>query len=128
MITAAQCRAARGLLGWSQLDLAESAGIAVITVHQFEAGASRPRRATVDVIRRAFESAGVRIIHLAITNVPAERAVLSRQLTVARPSPNSSSPVPSSSAVAFRRIAFSREPGLAGWTEWRYECCSCGRA
>jgi transcriptional regulator with XRE-family HTH domain len=62
MITAGQCRAARGLLGWNQADLAEFAGIAVITVHQFEAGASQPRRSTVDVIRRAFESAGIEFI------------------------------------------------------------------
>jgi hypothetical protein len=31
-------------------------------VHQLEAGTSRPRRATLDVIRRAFESAGVEFI------------------------------------------------------------------
>jgi transcriptional regulator with XRE-family HTH domain len=62
MITAAQCRAARGLLGWSQLDLAKFAGIGVVTVHQFESNASQPRRATVEVVRRAFESAGVEFI------------------------------------------------------------------
>ena len=62
MITAAQCRAARGLLGWSQQDLANFARIGVVTVHQFEAGVSQSRRATVDVIRRAFESAGVEFI------------------------------------------------------------------
>jgi transcriptional regulator with XRE-family HTH domain len=62
MITAAQCRAARGLLGWSQSDLAETAGIAVVTVHQFEAGVSKPRSATVYVVTRAFESAGVEFI------------------------------------------------------------------
>jgi DNA-binding XRE family transcriptional regulator len=62
MITAAQCRAARGLLGWNQADLAEFAGIATVTVHQFEAGAAQPRRSTVDVIRRAFESAGILFI------------------------------------------------------------------
>ena len=62
MITAAQCRAARGLLGWSQLDLAKFAGIGVVTVHQLESNASQPRRATVDVVRRAFEAAGVEFI------------------------------------------------------------------
>jgi transcriptional regulator with XRE-family HTH domain len=62
MITAAQCRAARGLLGWSQLDLAKFAGIGVVTVHQFESNGSQPRRATVDVVRRAFEAAGVEFI------------------------------------------------------------------
>jgi transcriptional regulator with XRE-family HTH domain len=62
MITAEQCRAARGLLNWSQQDLAQHAGIGVVTVHQFEAGASQPRRATLDVIRRAFEAGGVEFI------------------------------------------------------------------
>jgi transcriptional regulator with XRE-family HTH domain len=62
MINPAQCRAARGLLAWSQQDLAREAGIGVVTVHQFEAGTSAPRRATIDVIKRAFEEAGVEFI------------------------------------------------------------------
>ena len=32
------------------------------TVHQFEAGTSEPRRATLQVIRQAFEAAGVEFI------------------------------------------------------------------
>ena len=35
----------------------------IVTVHQFEAGLSQPRRATLDVIRRAFEAAGVEFIN-----------------------------------------------------------------
>jgi transcriptional regulator with XRE-family HTH domain len=62
MLTPAQCRAARGLISWSQQDLAREARIGVVTVHQLEAGVSEPRRATLDVIRRAFESAGVEFI------------------------------------------------------------------
>jgi predicted transcriptional regulator len=62
MVTAEQCRAARGLLGWSQGDLAENAAVGVVTVRQLEAGAHVPRRATLNVIRRAFESAGVEFI------------------------------------------------------------------
>jgi transcriptional regulator with XRE-family HTH domain len=62
MITAEQCRAARGLLNWKQQDLAHHAGIGVVTVHQLEAGTSKQRRATLDVIRRAFERAGVEFI------------------------------------------------------------------
>jgi hypothetical protein len=59
MITAAQCRAARGLLEWSQVELARQARVGIVTVHQLEAGISQPRNATLEVIRRAFESAGV---------------------------------------------------------------------
>lgn len=62
MITPAQCRAARGLLSWSQQELAKEAGIGIVTVHQLEVGLSEPRRATMMVIRRAFESAGVEFI------------------------------------------------------------------
>jgi transcriptional regulator with XRE-family HTH domain len=62
MINSAQCRAGRGLLAWSQQQLADAAGLAVVTVHQLEAGTSEPRRATLEVIRRAFERAGIEFI------------------------------------------------------------------
>jgi predicted transcriptional regulator len=62
MITAAQCRGARGILGWNQADLAKAAEVAVLTVQQFEAGTGKPRRATVAVIRQALESAGIEFI------------------------------------------------------------------
>jgi predicted transcriptional regulator len=59
MITPEQCRAARGLLDWSQQNLAEKAAVGIVTVRQLEAGTHEPRRATLDVIKRAFETAGV---------------------------------------------------------------------
>ena len=62
MISSAQCRAARGLLDWTQQDLADRAGVGIVTVRQVEAGVSEPRRATIEVIRRAFEGAGVEFI------------------------------------------------------------------
>lgn len=62
MITADQCRAGRGLVDWSQAQLAEKAGVGIVTVRQLEASSHRPRRATLDVIRRALESAGVEFI------------------------------------------------------------------
>ncbi len=62
MITAAQCRAARGLLDWSQEDLAFMANVGVVTVRHLEAGRGKPRHATLDVIRRAFETYGVLFI------------------------------------------------------------------
>jgi transcriptional regulator with XRE-family HTH domain len=61
-ITAAQCRAARGLLGWTQQALADRAGIGTVAINQLENELSQPRRATLDVIRRAFEAAGVDFI------------------------------------------------------------------
>jgi transcriptional regulator with XRE-family HTH domain len=62
MVTAAQSRAARGLLDWNQQDLADAAGVGIVTVRQLEAGVNEPRRATLEVVRRAFESAGVEFI------------------------------------------------------------------
>lgn len=62
MVSPGQCRAARGLLDWSQQDLADRAGVGIVTVRQLEAGSNQPRRATLEVIQRAFESAGVEFI------------------------------------------------------------------
>jgi transcriptional regulator with XRE-family HTH domain len=62
MITSTQCRAARGLLDWSQKELADRAGVGIVTIRQLEAEFHIPRRATLDVVRRAFESAGVEFI------------------------------------------------------------------
>jgi transcriptional regulator with XRE-family HTH domain len=62
MVTPAQCRAARGLLDWSQQHLAREAEIGIVTVRQVESGATQPRRATLMVLRQAFERAGVEFI------------------------------------------------------------------
>jgi transcriptional regulator with XRE-family HTH domain len=62
MLTPAQCRAARGLLDWSQQELAEKARVGVVTIRQLEAGVNEPRRATVEVVRRALQMAGVEFI------------------------------------------------------------------
>ncbi|SEF15187.1 hypothetical protein SAMN05444161_9206 [Rhizobiales bacterium GAS191] len=62
MITAAQCRAACGLIEMSQLDLARAAVLASSVVIDFEHGASIPQRANLEAIRRALEAAGVEFI------------------------------------------------------------------
>lgn len=61
-MTPSQCRAARGLLRWKQEELASSSGVSVVTVRNFELEKSTPQRATLDVIQRALESAGVVLI------------------------------------------------------------------
>ena len=63
MITPAQCRAARGLLDWTQQQLADEARVGVVTVRQLEAGDTVPRRSTLEVIQRALERAGVQLIN-----------------------------------------------------------------
>ena len=62
MITPSQCRAARGLLDWTQQELADAARIGVATIRLFEGEAAESRHATLAVIRRAFELAGVEFI------------------------------------------------------------------
>jgi transcriptional regulator with XRE-family HTH domain len=62
MISPAQCRAARALLDWSQVELANRAGVGVVTIRQLEADLHAPRRATLGVVRRALEDAGVEFI------------------------------------------------------------------
>ncbi|NVO16256.1 MAG: helix-turn-helix transcriptional regulator [Rhodoplanes sp.] len=62
MLSAAQCRAARGLLNWTQQELAEAAKVGVVTVRQFELAGAVPRRATLLAIKTAFEAAGVEFI------------------------------------------------------------------
>lgn len=58
-ITARQCRAARGLLGISQRELAEAASVSLSAVLDFETATRSPRPATLAALRRAFEEAGV---------------------------------------------------------------------
>jgi predicted transcriptional regulator len=61
MLTAEQIRAARGLLDWSQPQLAEAAKLSLPTVRRMEGpiGPGRSTVANVEAIRRAFEDAGV---------------------------------------------------------------------
>jgi transcriptional regulator with XRE-family HTH domain len=61
-ISARQCRAARGLLGWSQDQLAEAAKVARATIANFETGKSLPVTNNLAAIRSALEDAGVRFI------------------------------------------------------------------
>jgi transcriptional regulator with XRE-family HTH domain len=62
MISSSQCRAARGLLDWSQQQLADAANVGIVTVRHFEAGKVDPRPATLVVIEQAFAAAGVEFI------------------------------------------------------------------
>lgn len=58
-LTPEQCRAARGLLDWTQENLAERAGVSRSTIRGFENGQHDLHRASTAVIRGALEAAGV---------------------------------------------------------------------
>jgi transcriptional regulator with XRE-family HTH domain len=59
MLTSGQCRAARGLIRWSQQELADAAGISIATIRLFEAEKGDQRRSTLKLIRQALEAEGV---------------------------------------------------------------------
>jgi transcriptional regulator with XRE-family HTH domain len=61
-ILPAQTRAARGIVGWSQEDLANAAKVGLSTVRDFEAGRRQPMRNNLEAIRTALEAAGVQFI------------------------------------------------------------------
>jgi hypothetical protein len=59
MISAAQCRSARALLGWSVAKLATAASVSASAIDDFEAERRAPLPAVAGPIRRAFEPVGV---------------------------------------------------------------------
>ena len=60
----AQCRAARGLLDWTQPDLAKRSGISKKAIIAFERGATtRLHRRTSEALIAAFEEAGIVFIN-----------------------------------------------------------------
>jgi transcriptional regulator with XRE-family HTH domain len=59
MITSEQIKAARKLLGCSQVRLAGKSGLSETTIKKFETGESRPSVLSVSTIKRTLEGAGV---------------------------------------------------------------------
>lgn len=62
MITLEQMRAARGLLNWSQSDLAQHADLSVTAMNNIDRGLSKPRVQTISHIQKVFENYGVEFI------------------------------------------------------------------
>lgn len=54
MITIEQCRAARGLLGWTQSDLAQKSGLSKTAINNFEKGHSDIKYDSLIAIQSAF--------------------------------------------------------------------------
>ena len=61
-ISPAQCRGARGLLDWTQADLAGKVGVALRTVRDFENGKRRPLAIVRSSIKQALEEGGIEFL------------------------------------------------------------------
>ena len=61
-LSAAQIKAARAMLDWSQGELAQATGLSATTIGNLESGAISPRTATAQIIRQAIEQAGLEFI------------------------------------------------------------------
>lgn len=59
IIAAAQCRAARALLEWTDVQLAQAAGVELEVIRQLEARFRRPSADHQQQIRKALEDGGV---------------------------------------------------------------------
>jgi transcriptional regulator with XRE-family HTH domain len=63
-ITTAQIRGARGILNWSQQDLAQRTGISATSIGAIENGQTTPRASTLDTIRYTLERNGIEFLGL----------------------------------------------------------------
>ena len=59
MLTPAQSRAARGLIEWSQTELASRSNLGLSTIRDFEKGRRIPTINNLTAIRRALEAGGI---------------------------------------------------------------------
>lgn len=57
-----QCRAARGLLKWTQPKLAEASGIGLSTINRYENETRPPRASAIAILQSTFEAAGIEFI------------------------------------------------------------------
>ncbi|MCO6181127.1 helix-turn-helix domain-containing protein [Ciceribacter sp. RN22] len=61
-LTAEQCRGARAMLGWSQIELARAANVSRQTIADFERGAHVPIGNNLASIVAALEEAGIELV------------------------------------------------------------------
>lgn len=64
ILTPSLCRAARGLLDWTQTDLADRSGVSRSTIRDYEGDRHEAHRATEAQLRLALESGGVAFIEV----------------------------------------------------------------
>ena len=62
MLSIEQCRGARGILGWTQQDLADASGLSKTAINNFEKGHSDIKAESLRAIRTAFEMADIEFL------------------------------------------------------------------
>lgn len=62
MLSAKQIRAARALLGWTQVELARAAGLSTAALNNVEREATDARSSTMSAIEKALIDAGIEIL------------------------------------------------------------------
>jgi DNA-binding XRE family transcriptional regulator len=62
-ISPGQCRAARGLLDWTQAQLAQKVGVALRTIQDFENNRRTPLAIVRSSIKQALEQAGIEFLN-----------------------------------------------------------------
>ena len=63
MITTQQIRSARTILGWTQKQLSDAAGLSQMSVKNIERGATPdPRAGTISALQQALEAGGVEFV------------------------------------------------------------------
>jgi transcriptional regulator with XRE-family HTH domain len=61
-ITPNQCKAARDLLNWKQVDLAKKSSMGITTIAEFERGFRELADRTMKELKRTFEDDGIEFI------------------------------------------------------------------
>lgn len=119
VLTAAQLRAARGLLGVSQRDLAGLSKVSRATIADFEAGKRQPYARTLVDLQRAMEAAGIVFVRNDdLVGVKIKSSLLPAQpaVSVAQRKSEARSPPPSPRRISLRRRSLENEGGEPGVT------------
>ena len=67
VISGAQIRAVRALLGWTQAELAKASGVSEVSIKNIERGVSDPRSSTLEAIEKAVGKAGAIFLEAGVT-------------------------------------------------------------
>ena len=127
-IVAGQLRAARGLLGWSQKDLATAAQVGRATIADFEVGKREPYARTLADLRRALEEAGVAFTNGGEPGVKLKKSALAATIVPEAPAYVEADPAPqdrdrkvtirktsSIASISPEQVKVARE--LLGWSQ-----------